>query len=117
MAKDVILCIPDESIVPFTMESLVSAVCVSGRYCGNSTFELTICVTVILKVIAEVEMLIPSYGFCSVPPCEEFAENVCDEFFSLPIFPQSPCAANSSNTSNCNNQTACSCSSCTACKC
>ena len=112
-----ILCIPDESIVPFTMESLVSAVCVSGRYCGNSTFELTICVTVILKVIAEVEMLIPSYGFCSVPPCEEFAENVCDEFFSLPIFPQSPCAANSSSTSNCNNQTACSCSSCTACKC
>ena len=76
VAKDVILCIPDESIVPFTMESLVSAVCVSGRYCGNSTFELTICVTVILKVIAEVEMLIPSYGFCSVPPCEEFAENV-----------------------------------------
>ena len=117
VAKDVILCIPDESIVPFTMESLVSAVCVSGRYCGNSTFELTICVTVILKVIAEVEMLIPSYGFCSVPPCEEFAENVCDEFFSLPIFPQSPCAANSSNTSNCNNQTACSCPSCTACKC
>lgn len=117
VAKDVILCIPDESIVPFTMESLVSAVCVSGRYCGNSTFELTICVTVILKVIAEVEMLIPSYGFCSVPPCEEFAENVCDEFFSLPIFPQSPCAANSPNTSNCNNQTGCSCSSCTACKC
>ena len=117
VAKDVILCIPDESIVPFTMESLVSAVCVSGRYCGNSTFELTICVTVILKVIAEVEMLIPSYGFCSVPPCEEFAENVCDEFFSLPIFPQSPCAANSPNTSNCNNQTACSCSSCSACKC
>lgn len=115
VSKDVILCIPDESIVPFTMESLVSAVCVSGRYCGNSTFELTICVTVILKVIAEVEMLIPSYGFCSVPPCEEFAENVCDEFFSLPIFPQSPCAANSSNTSNCNNQTACSCPSCTAC--
>ena len=24
--------------------------------------------------------------------CEEFAENVCDEFFSLPLFPQSSCA-------------------------
>lgn len=79
VSKDVLLCIPDESIVPFTMESLVSAICVSGRYCGNNTFELTICVTVILKVLAEVEMLIPSFGFCSVPPCEEFAENVCGE--------------------------------------
>ena len=99
--KDVILCIPEESIVPFTMESLVSAICVSGRFCGNNTFELTVCVTVILKVLAEVEMLIPSFGFCSVPPCEEFAENVCDEFFSLPLFPQSPCADNKTCTCTC----------------
>jgi len=79
VSKDVLLCVPDESIVPFTMESLVSAICVSGRYVSGTTFEPTICVTVILKVIAEVEMLIPSYGFCQVPPCEEFAENVSDE--------------------------------------
>ena len=83
------------------MESLVSAICVSGRFCGNNTFELTVCVTVILKVLAEVEMLIPSFGFCSVPPCEEFAENVCDEFFSLPLFPQSPCADNKTCTCTC----------------
>ena len=97
--KDVLLCVPDDSIVPFTMEALVSAICVSGRYCSGNTFELTVCVTVILKVIAEVEMLIPSYGFCAVPPCEEFAESVCDEFFSLPIFPQSVCAENSASGS------------------
>jgi hypothetical protein len=34
-----------------------------------------------------VELLVPAYGFCQIPPCEEFAENICDEFFSLPIFP------------------------------
>ena len=59
---------------------------------GNCTFEITVCVTVVLKVIAEVDILVPTYGFCQVPPCEEFAENVCDEFFSLPLFPQSSCA-------------------------
>ena len=78
--KDVLLAIPDESIVPFTLESLVSA----------------ICVTVILKVLAEVEMMVPSYGMCAVPPCEEFAENVCDEFFSLPLFPKQNCPDNGS---------------------
>ena len=90
--KDILLCIPDDSIIPFTLESLVSAICVSGSYIGNCAFDITVCVTVVLKVLAEVDILIPTYGFCQVPPCEEFAENVCDEFFSLPLFPQSSCA-------------------------
>ena len=78
--KDILLCIPDDSIIPFTLESLVSAICVSGSYIGNCTFDITVCVTVVLKVLAEVDILIPTYGFCQVPPCEEFAENVCDEY-------------------------------------
>lgn len=87
VSKDVLLAIPDESIVPFTLESLVSAICVSGRYVGNCKFQITICVTVVLKILAEVEVMVPSYGFCEIPPCEEFAESVCDEFFSLPHLP------------------------------
>jgi len=90
--KDVLLCIPEDSIIPFTLESLVSAICVSGTYIGNCTFEITVCVTVVLKVLAEVDIMVPTYGFCEVPPSEEFAENICDEFFSLPLFPQSSCA-------------------------
>jgi len=94
VSKDVLLAIPDESIVPFTLESMVSAICVSGTYLGDGQFRITICVTVILKVLAEVEMMVPSYGMCAVPPCEEFAENVCDEFFSLPLFPKPNCPEN-----------------------
>ena len=41
--KDVLLAIPDESIVPFTLESLVSAICVSGTYLGDGQFRITIC--------------------------------------------------------------------------
>lgn len=89
--RDVLLSIPDESIVPYTVEAMVSAICVSGTYVGNNVFELTVCVTVVLKVLAKVEILVPSYGFCEVPPCEEFADSVCDEFFSLPLFPQAIC--------------------------
>lgn len=85
--KDVLLSVPDDSIVPYALEGLASAICVSGSYRGDNVFRMTICVSVILKVLARVEILIPSYGFCSIPPCEEFADNVCDEFFSLPLFP------------------------------
>lgn len=68
--KDILLCIPDDSIIPFTLESLVSAICVSGSYIGNCTFEITVCVTVVLKVLAEVDIMVPTYGFCQIPPCE-----------------------------------------------
>ena len=85
--KDVLLSVPDDSIVPYSLEGMASAICVSGSYLGDNVFRMTICVSVILKVLARVEILIPTYGFCSIPPCEEFADNVCDEFFSLPLFP------------------------------
>ena len=89
MDFDVLLSIPDEAIVPYCIEAMVSAICVSGTYEGDNVFKMDICVTAALKVIAEVEILVPSYGFCTIPPSEEFAENVCDEFFSLPLYPPS----------------------------
>ncbi len=118
--RDVLLCIPDESIIPFTLEALASAICVSGSYIGARTFEITLCVTVVLKVLAEVDILIPTYGFCEAPPCEEFAESVCDEFFSLPLFPQSSCAFRCADGSAPQSSTAVSsgnagCGSCNSC--
>lgn len=98
--RDVLLSIPDESIVPYNIESMVSAICVSGTYLRNNVFELEICVTVVLKVLAKVEILVPSYGYCEVPPCEEFADSVCDEFFSLPLFPQTICDEDSLRARN-----------------
>ncbi len=85
--KDVIMFVPDESIIPFTAETIVSAICVTGDHIDDFRFDITICVTIILKIVAEVDLLIPAFGFCRIPPCEEFAENVCEEFFGLPIFP------------------------------
>ena len=114
--RDVLLSIPDESIVPYTLEAMASAICVSGCFVGNNQFKMTVCVTIILKVLADVEILVPSYGFCAIPPAEEFAESVCEEFFSLPLFPTaSACNTGSVSATNvgctCNNSCRCSCTS------
>ena len=85
--RDVLLSIPDESIVPYTLDAMASAICVSGCFIGNNQFKMTVCVTISLKVLADVEILVPSYGFCTIPPAEEFADSVCEEFFSLPLYP------------------------------
>ena len=113
--RDVLLSIPDESIVPYTLEAMASAICVSGCFVGNNQFKMTVCVTIILKVLADVEILVPSYGYCAIPPAEEFADSVCTEFFSLPLFPTaSVCNNGSVSASNvgctCNNSCRCSCS-------
>ncbi|HHT66512.1 MAG: hypothetical protein ACOX25_00535 [Caldicoprobacterales bacterium] len=87
--KDVVLYVPDESVIPFQLESIVNAVCVSGRFIPGETFrfDVDVCITIILKIVAKVELLIPAFGFCEIPPCEEFAESVCDDIFNLPLFP------------------------------
>ncbi len=85
--KDVVLFVPDDSIIPFEIEATVGATCADGRFLNDFRFKVDLCITIILKVIAEVELLIPAFGFCFIPPCEEFAEAICTEFFGLPLFP------------------------------
>ena len=53
--KDVLLYVPDDSIVPYSLEGLASAICVSGSYRWDNVFRMTICVSIILKVLARVE--------------------------------------------------------------
>ena len=99
--RDVLLSIPDEAIVPYNLEAMASAICVSGCFVGNNQFKMTVCVTIILKVLADVEILVPSYGYCAIPPAEEFADSVCTEFFSLPLFPTaSACNMGTINATN-----------------
>ena len=106
--RDVLLSIPDEAIVPYTLDAMASAICVSGCFVGNNQFKMTVCVTIILKVLADVEILVPSYGYCAIPPAEEFADSVCEEFFSLPLFPTAS-ACNTGTVSA--NNVGCTCGS------
>jgi hypothetical protein len=69
----------------------------------------------VLKVLAKVEILVPSYGFCSIPPCEEFADSVCDEFFSLPLFPPATLCDENNFTNTCAQNGCSTCNNCNSC--
>ena len=89
--KDVVLYVPDASIIPYEIEAVVGAMGISGSVAvSGTTVILTadICVSIILKVVAVVELLVPSYGYCEIPPCDNFSDSTCDAFFSLPLFPE-----------------------------
>jgi len=70
--EDVILFVPEPSIIPYQFEAVVSAVALDGAPEGEDCFRCNVCLTVILKVVIETELLLPSYGYCRIPPCQEF---------------------------------------------
>ena len=86
--KDVILCLPSASIIGYDIEAVVSLVSNIGTYTGEGQFTVDACVTVILKVVMDVELIIPSYGYAVLPPCQEYTAEVCAGFFELPIYPE-----------------------------
>ncbi len=88
ITKDVILNIPSASIMPYSVEALVSLVSTQGSYTAEGVFTIDACVSLILKIVVEVELLIPSYGYCALPPCQDYTQEVCAGFFELPMYPQ-----------------------------
>ncbi len=88
VTKDVILNIPSASIMPYTVEAVVSLVSTQGSYTGENVFTIDACVSIILKIVMEVELLIPSYGYAAIPPCQDYTQEVCAGFFELPMYPE-----------------------------
>ena len=87
--QDVLMFVPAPSIIPFNVQAVVSAVAPEGTYNPDTQgFTVSICVTVILKVSMPVELLIPTYGYCAIPPAQEYSQEVCAGFFELPLYPQ-----------------------------
>lgn len=85
--QDVIMCVPTGSVIAPVIAATVNMSAPRGTYVNDFTFNITACVTVILKVQAEVNLLIPSYGYCKIPQCTEFSQDVCQGVFDLPLFP------------------------------
>ena len=87
--QDIIMCVPEPSIVPFEVVSVVSVVAPDGVFVDGEVPSFTVsgCVTIIMKIIMTVELLVPSYGYAVIPQCQEYAQDVCSGFFDLPLYP------------------------------
>lgn len=88
ITKDVILSVPRASIMPYGVKADVSLVSTLGTYTGENQFTIDCCISVIVKVVMDVDLLIPSYGYVAMPPCQDYTEEVCQGFFELPVYPE-----------------------------
>lgn len=88
-SEDVLLFVPAPSIMPYKVTAESSAVCAEGKWNAEAnTFSVNACLTVILKIAIDVEILVPSYGYCAIPPAQDYSHEVCSGFFELPLYPQ-----------------------------
>lgn len=87
VSQDVILFVPEPSVIPYQVEAVVSLISTEGTYTDTNTFVISCCITVILKIVMQVQLLVPSYGYCNIPPCQEYSQEICAGFFELPLFP------------------------------
>jgi hypothetical protein len=85
--RDILLKVPTEALIPSTVQVTAQIKCVKGIFNGNM-LTTTYCATLITKILAEVELLVQSFGYPALPNCQEYTEEICSGLFTLPIYPK-----------------------------
>lgn len=84
---DVILYVPQPSLIPYRIEAFGALSSTIGTYAGNNIFTIDACITIIIRVVVDAELCVPSYGYCQIPPALDFTQDQCQGVFDLPLFP------------------------------
>lgn len=95
-----ILFVPQPSINPVRIEVSAQFRSQIGTFTGENTFTVTGCLQIIVKVLSKVILLIPSFGYPVIPPCQAGQASVCPGIFEQPIFPTSLRPGNLNFTTN-----------------
>jgi len=85
-SKDIVLYVPDPNVAIMKYEAMGEGLYGKVNVGVTTTVEVIIGVWIIIKSAVDVQLLVPSYGFCPTPAaCEEFATDVCDIFYKKPF--------------------------------
>lgn len=88
VTENVVLFVPQPSIMPINITSFATFSSTMGTIdAPGTTATVTGCLNIILKVVAQVDMLVPSYGYPVIPPCQISQNQVCPAESELPLFP------------------------------
>jgi hypothetical protein len=84
---DIVLYVPEASVFPFEIVAAASCNCPAGQFESPTVCYVTACLTVIIKVVADTDLLMPTYGYCAAPEAVDYEDQVCNKFFELPLYP------------------------------
>lgn len=84
---DVVLYVPQPAVTPYSIQVFGSINGSIGSYIEGTTFSLSFCLTIVVKVVVNADILVPSYGYSVPPQCKDYTQQVCSGAMNLPIFP------------------------------
>ncbi len=87
ISRDVLLRLPSEAVVPYEIEVATGLFANVGSINDSGLLSMTVCARQIVRVVADVEILVPSYGYCEYPECAEDGDASCLGLLQLPVFP------------------------------
>lgn len=86
--EDVILYVPKPSVFPCEIIAVGGCTAATGRFGDRTHCECNACITIITKVITEVDLVVPCYGYAQTPNAVDYEEQTCAQFFDMPLYPQ-----------------------------
>lgn len=88
ISESVILFVPQPAVIPVNITAFATFTSTIGTIDETGTVAtVTACLQLILKVTAEVDLLVPSYGYPFIPPCQQAEDQICPGINELPLFP------------------------------
>lgn len=88
VVKNVLLFVPQPAVAPVQIKATGLFTSVIGTFTAPDIFTVTGCIQIIMKVVAVVDLLVPSYGYPCIPECQATPETVCPNIADLPLYPQ-----------------------------
>ena len=86
--KSVLMFVPQPAISPVDITAVGIFSSRIGTFTAPNVFTVTGCIEVIVKVVSVVDILVPSYGYPTLPPCRQAPQqNACPGLSDLPIYP------------------------------
>lgn len=86
--KNVLLFVPQPAVAPVNITATGIFDSQIGSYTSDGVFTVTGCIQIVVKVVAPVDVLLPSYGYPVLPPCQTAPnQSACPGFSELPLYP------------------------------
>lgn len=85
--KAVVLFVPQPSATPIDITASALFSSQIGTFTSPNIFTVTACIQIIIRVSAIVDVLVPSYGYPCLPPCQQACGSQCPGIQDLPTYP------------------------------
>lgn len=79
--RDMMLKIPYNSLSPYQIKVAVNFISSIGSFISSDTVSIQACYIIVMKVIVMTDILVPSYGFCVYPECNNLSGDECNQMF------------------------------------